>query len=60
MVTTVRVETVTKKPDLPNLIPAYGITTKRAAREHGEKNGCLVVYWLTNRQRAWAQKEEEK
>ena len=49
----VRVETVKTKPDLPFLVPVYGLTSAGAARAWGEKNQMSVVYFIESKQRAY-------
>jgi len=52
----VLVHKVDKKPDIPFLSPAYGITTEESARSFGENTGCSDVYWDSRLQRAYGVK----
>jgi hypothetical protein len=47
------VEIVKSRPDLPNLVPVYGITSKAGAEAWGWKNGMSLVYWIRGSQKAY-------
>jgi hypothetical protein len=53
------VHIVDKKPDIPFLSPAYGITTEESARSFGENTGCPDVYWVRHSQRAYGVKAKK-
>ena len=56
----VQVEIVRAKPDLQFLVPVYGLTTTKAAREWGQKMGMAVVYFIETKQRAYGLKAKAK